>query len=347
MPPVDASARLLSNDVLLKWLLEDFPYRIQLAPVLPFLPVAGDALRYATTGPLTPGVTIGQCDAIPDDTKRPNDPNRVHRFAQLATQFRVCYKAQDIFSSNVNDQVAVQMALAVRELLYKFWTLFERGDASANPDEFDGLHRLVHPAHVRDLKGRPLETLDLHWAKEQVRSNDGRCAVIFTGPVGKIAILEALYARGANPDYEEMEFPNPAGGVRTEQVLKFDGAPVYVNDLNQVFACRSGKLGNLVPYEALHEHDWHELASHIWIFIMGPGNLHGIMPAMARNVVVRSTILPDASTLVYHLTMPIAIALGSVAAIAVIKNAAIPRAPGQPVHATRVTSPRRAARRSR
>jgi len=326
MPPIGANARLLSDDVLFKWLLEDFPFRIQLASVFPFLPVTGDTLRYATTGPLAPGATIGQCDSIPDDTKQPNDPNRVHRFAEIATQFRVCYKAQDIFSSNVNDQVAVQMALGVRELLYKFWTLFERGDASANPDEFNGLHQIVHPANVMDLQGRELRTVDLHWAKERVHSNDGRCVVIFTSPVGKIAILEAIYARGASPDYEEMQFPRPGGGFKTEQVLKFDGAPVYVNDLNQMFEYKAQKVGQLVPCERLHQYDCHDLATHIWFFIMGPGNLHGIMPAMARNIITRSTILPDASTLVYHLIMAIAIALGSAAALSVIKNVTVPKA---------------------
>jgi hypothetical protein len=59
MQPIGNDPQLLSNDVLAKWLLEDFPFRIQLSTVLPFLPVAGDALRYATTGPLTPAVTTG------------------------------------------------------------------------------------------------------------------------------------------------------------------------------------------------------------------------------------------------------------------------------------------------
>lgn len=98
MQPIGNQAQLLSNDVLAKWLLEDFPYRIQLAPIFPFLPIAGDALRYATTGPLVPAATIGPCAPIPEDTKEPKDPNRVHRLALLATHFRVCYQAQDIFS---------------------------------------------------------------------------------------------------------------------------------------------------------------------------------------------------------------------------------------------------------
>jgi len=325
MDPIGNQGRLLSNDVLAKWLLEDFPYRIQLAKVFPILPIAGDQLRYATTGPLAAAANIGQCTAIADGTKQPNDPNRAHTLAEIATQFRVCYKAQDIYSSNVNDQVAVQMALAVRQLLYQFWTLFERGDASANPDEFDGLHRLVHPENVIDLQGRGLRTVDLHWAKELVRSNDGRGVVIFGSSVSKIAIAEALLARGAQPDYEEMQFPTPGGGFRKERVLKFDGAPVYVNDLNQVFEYRENTIGNPVAFESLRRHDLYELATHIWFFVMGPGNLHGIMPAMARNIMTRSTILPDASTLVYHLTMAIALALGSGGALSVLRNVTIPR----------------------
>jgi len=90
MGPLGDRARLLSNDVLTKWLLEDFLYRIQLAPVLPILPIAGEQFRYATTGPLPPGVALGQCGPIREDTKQPNEQNRAHRFAEIATHFRVC-----------------------------------------------------------------------------------------------------------------------------------------------------------------------------------------------------------------------------------------------------------------
>ena len=172
MSTIGENARLLSNDVQAKWLIEDFPFRIQLASVLPFLPVAGDALRYTATPVLQPGVTIGFEEGILEDTKMPNDQKRAFAFAEIATQFRVSYKAQDVFSSNVNDQVSVQMALAIRELLYKFWTLFESGD-SANPGEFDGLQKLVDPSRVLDLGFKPLTLEVLEQGKELVRTNDG------------------------------------------------------------------------------------------------------------------------------------------------------------------------------
>jgi hypothetical protein len=250
----------------------------------------------------------------------------VHRFAEIATQFRVCYKAQDVFSSNVNDQVAVQMALAVRELLYKFWTLFETGDASANPDEFDGLLRLVDPSKVVDLQFRELTLEDLDRAKDLVRANDGRCTVIYTSSPGKRAIHGAYWDRGVNPEYEMMAFPCPDGSSKMQQVLKFDGAPVYINDLNQVFECKEHNPGRLIPPVQALSLDGFDppVATNIWFFNLGPGNLHGIVPEKARSIIVRSTILADASTLVYHVTMPVGIALGSWCALSVIKNATIP-----------------------
>lgn len=331
MQPISSNAQLLSNDQLAKWLLEDFPFRIQLSTVFPFLSVAGNALRYATTGPLSGGVTIGYCNAIPENTQQPQDSNRTYRFAEIATQFRVCYHAQDIFSSNVNDQVAVQMALAVRILLYKFWTLFESGDASDNADEFDGLLKLVDPANVVDLKFRELTLEDLERAKELVRANDGRHALILTSSIGKRAIHAAHWNRGITPAYEEISAPTPDGTLRMQQVLKFDGAPVYINDLNQVYECGGKRSGNLLSPEKTLKLDGFDppLATNIWFCVLGPGNLHGIMPEKARNIIVRSTMLADASTLVYHTMMPVGIALGNVSALSVIKNAMIPSSRGK------------------
>ncbi|SER06347.1 hypothetical protein SAMN05421690_100728 [Nitrosomonas sp. Nm51] len=326
MQPIGANAQLLSNDVLAKWLIEDFPFRIQLSSIFPFLSVSGHSLRYATTGPLIPGAAIGQNDTIPEDTKQPADPNRVHRFAEIATHFRVSYKAQDIFSSNVNDQVAVQMALAVRELLYRFWILFERGDTSTNPEEFDGLLRLVNPDNTIDLQGRALTLEDLDSAKELVRANDGRCIVIFTSSIGKRAINASHYVRGLRPASEEMEFTCPDGTTKFEHVLKFDGAPVYINDLNQIFECSHNQVGAAIPPERVLALNGTEppLATNIWFFSLGPGSLHGIKPEKAQSIITRSTILADASTLVYHLAMPVGIALGSSAALSVIRHATIP-----------------------
>lgn len=325
MPAISNNARLLSNDVQAKWLIEDFPFRIQLATVFPFFPITGDALRYTTTPALQPGVTIGFEEEIVEDTKMPQDPNRVFTFAEIATQFRVSYKAQDIFSSNVNDQVCVQMALAIRELLYKFWTLFESGD-SANPGEFDGLQKLVGPSRTLDLGFQPLTLEALEQGKELVRTNDGRGIVVFTNSIGKRAIHAAHWTRGLTGQYQEMMFPCPCNENKYERVITFDGAPVYVNDLNQnLGGSPDNPAGESIPENPLAL-DNAGIATNIWFFTMGENNLHGITPAALDKglFVTRSTMLPDGSTLVYHVTMPTSIALGSASSLAVIKNAVIP-----------------------
>lgn len=326
MSALSNDTRLLSNDVLAKWLLEDFPFRIQLAQTFPFIPICGDRLRYATTGPLTPGVSIDQDDAIAKDTNRPAHANRSYQFAEIATHFRIPYAAQDIFSSNVNDQTAVQAALAVRELLYKFWTMFESGDRSRNPTEFDGLLRLVDPANVIDLHARGLTLEDLDRAREMVRSNDGRCVHMLTTSVGKRAINSAFWNRGVHPQYDLVDCTGPDGEDREEHVLHFEGAQVFVNDLNQVFGYGDAGPGiPLDPVAALHADGVHPpLATNIWFFVLGEGNLHGIVPKNARDIIVRSTILGDGSSIVYHHTMPASIALGSAGALAVVRNATIP-----------------------
>lgn len=327
MPPLGSAALLLSNSVLAKWLLEDFPFRIQLAQIFPFLPVAGDALRYASTDALQPGVTVGNGDAIPENTDQANDPNRVYRFAEIATHFRVRYAAQDTLSSNVNDQVAVQSALAVRKLLYRFWTLFESGNATLNPRDFNGLNALVDSTNVIERRGAALTLEDLDRAKEMVRSNDGRGVVIFTSSLGKRAIHAAHWVRGLTPQYEVHEFKGPDGDPIEHKVLVFDGAPVFVNDLNQTFSVDDGpSFTPLGPLEALRVDGVSPAATtHIWFFVLGEGNLHGIVPENARDIIVRSTLQEGGSALVYHYTMPSGIALGSAAALSGIRDIAIPR----------------------
>lgn len=284
-------------------------------------------MRYATLlrRHSSPGVTIGFEEGIAEDTKMPNDPPRVFPFVEIATQFRVSCKAQDIFSSNVNDQVCVQMALAIRKLLYKFWTLFESGDSS-NPGEYDGLQKLVDSSRVLDLGFQPLTLEVLEQGKELVRTNDGRGAVLFTNSIGKRAIHAAHWKRGLTGQYAEMIFSCPRNESQSERVLTFDGAPVYVNDLNlNLSGSPDNPIGEPVQ-ENPREPGSPGVGTNIWFFTMGENNLHGMTPAALDTslFVTRSTMLPDGSTLVYHVTMPASIALGSASSLAVIKNATIP-----------------------
>jgi hypothetical protein len=225
------------------------------------------------------------------------------------------------------------MALAIRELLYNFWTQFESGNRVANPAEFNDLNAIVHPSKVIDLACAPLNLEVLDRAIELLTSNDGRCPVIFTSEIGKRWIHAAYWTRGLAAPYRRMTFADPRGGTCSQEVLTFGGAPVYVNGLNQAFDSTLACPGTLIPpadvltYEQANPGA--KLTTNIWFMILGQGALHGMTPASLGNsmFVTRSVILPDNSKLVYHVTMPTGIALGSVSALAVIKNAAQPTQP--------------------
>ena len=75
MAAIGANARLLSNDVLARDLLEKLHFRMQLAQWFPFFPITGHRLRYACTDPLQPAGAIDFGGAVADDTSQPIDPN--------------------------------------------------------------------------------------------------------------------------------------------------------------------------------------------------------------------------------------------------------------------------------
>ena len=145
---------LLSNDELLAGLLENEPKKIQLAEVLPFLPIDGDSLRVERssssdfgTEPLfdTVPVTVTEGVASPSTS--------------LAATFQIKGLVQDVIVndwvnyaiSNVNSQVAVQLDAGVRRLLYRFWKAFSEGDSTIYPNqEFSGIKALT-PSKITGL----------------------------------------------------------------------------------------------------------------------------------------------------------------------------------------------------
>lgn len=301
--PLGGEARFLSNNLLAQGLLENFPNRLQFLTVLPFFGIKGNSLTYVRTPELTFADTIGFCDRIPEHTKLPERPVDFP-MAELATHFEVCYKSQDIFS-DTNDQVAVQQGLAIRQLLYRFGEQFEIGNTQNNPNTFKGLKQLVNPSKVIDLGGAPLTIEHLDQAKGLVRTNNGYAGVIITNQLGYEFIRKAHYNVGIIPETAEIAVPDPLNGMRMQKVTSFDGFIVYINDKQPVMR---------------------QSRTNIWFAILGWNHLHAIIPeSVGENMFVsRTTIRPDSSQIVTHVTWPVGLALGSQSALAGILNAAEP-----------------------
>ncbi len=294
--PLNSEARFLSNDFLAPGLLEAFPNRLQFMSVFPFYPIHGDSLTYVCTPELAFGTPLGFCDAIPEHTKLPDEP---HNFPmiELATHFEVSYKAQDVLCQT-NDQYEVQKGLAIRQLLYRFSEQFVIGDSTADPNTFDGLDKLVDPANVINNACFPLSIETMDKAKGMIKSNNGYGGVIITNQLGYEQIRRAHYDVGTKPDTELIAVPDPAGGTRLQQVTKFDGWIVYINDKQPNGVCQT-------------EHG-PEPSADIWFAQLGWNHLHGIIPDCVGEsmFVERRTIRPENSKDVGHITWPVGIALG-------------------------------------
>jgi hypothetical protein len=305
--PLNAEAKFLSNDFLAPGLLEESPNRLQFLTVLPFYPIHGDTLTYVTTPELEFATPIGFCDAIPEHTKLPQEP-RKFPMVELATHFEVSYKAQDVFCQT-NDQYEVQRGLAIRQLLYRFGELFEVGDSVADANVFDGLRKLVAPGQTIDLACTPLTIEVLDRAKGLVRANNGYAGVIITNQLGLEQIRKVHYDVGVKPDTEVIAVPDPAGGTRMQQVTKFDGWIIYVNDKQPNGECPT--LPEPTP------------STNIGFAQLGWNHLHGTVPDCVGDsmFVHRRTIRPENSKDVGHVTWPVGLALGTPSALAGIINA--------------------------
>ena len=296
---IGADGIRLSNDALAKWLIEDAPFRIQPAQFLPFIPVDGDSLRYASAAALPLAVPITFNVDMADQTTIPIATSRVGQFGEIATEFRVAYSTIDRMT-NVNDQIAVQMAMAVRRLLYEYWTLFEQGNV-ATPGNFDGLIQMENPAKVIDKVGLAPTLNDLDALLGLITTNDGYTAFLITNRPMYQKLRALHYTAGFLPQHCRRMISYPTG-PQERDFLCFDGVPILVLDFLEVPVASQ---------------------TSIWAVVLGPNALHGIVPSSTGRsmFVTRSTIEEAGTKVIYHVTMPAGLALGSLCGLARIKNA--------------------------
>jgi len=310
--PLGAAGIRLTNDELAKWLIEDAPVKIQIARVWPFRPVAGDSLSFATTAALTPASPIDQCAAITENTPTPKDPNKNFPYGYLATQFQICYSALDRFSVP-NDLIAVYRALAIRQLLYKYFELLDTG-VGANPGEFDSLLRRTPASKALNLAAAipTLENYDDVFYR--VVDNDGQPTAIMGNTRALRRFLSVVYAAGLNPEYDVQEVPDPVTGTRMMKMVSWHGVCWYINDMIPTRVVAAQNVSN-VYFMVLGDHGE-----------PGPGHgVTGIIPAPFAGTMFRHR--PDqiegASTYLEKWTWPVGLAVGSDCAVAILQDARV------------------------
>lgn len=136
MPLLIAEAEKLSTDDLVRGVIEEVIDKEELFAVLPFVQTAGKAYVYNREGAVVEAEFLDPNDTVSEGAAQ---------FVEVTTNLRILAHDVDIDKflsstmSNVQNQVAVQIAAKAKGLARKFKRTLVIGDNSSNAKEFDGI----------------------------------------------------------------------------------------------------------------------------------------------------------------------------------------------------------------
>lgn len=140
MPLLKVEAEKLSNNDLLRGVIEEVIDREDLFAVLPFVKTEGKAYVYNRENGVVEAEFLDPNDVVPEGAAT---------FTEVMTKVRILAHDVDIDKflaqtmDDTNDQVAIQLAAKAKGLARKFRKTLILGNNTTNPKEFDGLEVLT------------------------------------------------------------------------------------------------------------------------------------------------------------------------------------------------------------
>lgn len=221
MPLLKTEAEKLSNNQLIRGVIEEIIDRDATFSLLPFVRAEGKAYVYNRE------TTLGTVDFL--------DPNEVvpegaATFTEVTAYLRILAGDVDIDKfliqtmGDTNDQVAIQLAAKAKLIRRKFQQTFATGDNGANAKEFDGIANLVANDQkiVAGANGAAL-TLDMLDELKDAVPNGADALVMRPGTLR--AWKQLVRASGGTTP-EHVQLPNLTG----VSVPAHDGVPILVNE---------------------------------------------------------------------------------------------------------------------
>lgn len=145
MALTQAEAAKLTQDLMLRGVIETIVSESQLLAYLPFMDISGNALTYNQEATLPTAAFYSVGDAWSEDT--PTFTQKTAKLAILGGDADVDNFLQQTYS-DPNDLAAAVVAAKAKAVGRKWSDTFFNGDATADPKSFDGLHKLI-PAGQR------------------------------------------------------------------------------------------------------------------------------------------------------------------------------------------------------
>ena len=148
MPLLREEAAKLSQEDMLRGVIEEFINKDDLFGILPFAPTTGKALVYHREKTLATGDWLDPNDEVKEGAST---------FDEVTTQLRILIGDVDVDKfldgtmSNVNSQKAIQIASKLKGMRTQFQDALINGTQAKK--QFDGLNALVNAKQIIDAKG--------------------------------------------------------------------------------------------------------------------------------------------------------------------------------------------------
>ncbi len=165
MPLLLSEASKLSQDDFQRGVVEEVVTEDALYSLLPFVATDNRVYSYTREGENAQGEWVEAYDVLEESAST---------FVEVDTRIKALIGQVDmdnlttISESNVNDQVALQVAAKVKGMSRQFRKALIDGDATANNKQFDGLKSLIKGTQILDAEGQSVSLAMIDELKDKV-----------------------------------------------------------------------------------------------------------------------------------------------------------------------------------
>jgi hypothetical protein len=314
MPSTPVDAVNLTQEQLVKFLIEKIKWNIEIAPFWPYRGVVGGILRYARTNQLSAADMNALATVLGDGSDVTNetpdvDESVTYTVGELASRYKIDYTAQDRYRYQSIDN-ALSVIACLRCLLMSFRKL-DLDSAPGVAGDYPSLYQMADASQIVDM-GSAAPSLDKLQETWHLVVAGTRPNVIMCNRRASRAIIKAYNDQDMHPEQVELMFPDPITGRQSpRKVPAINGTPILINDL----------IATTTPANL----------TRIYMMVMGEDcergiyGVTGIVPKdlLGKMFIRRESNEPSAATtsrINVTYTMPTATAMGCSSALAILED---------------------------
>jgi len=221
MPLMREVAETLSQEDMIRGVIEEIVHKDDLLALLPFQRTDGKALVYIREKTNSEGVFLDVNEVIPEEASE---------VEEVTTKLRIIAgdvdvdKFLDETMSDKHDQLATQIALKAKGMSTAFRRALVQGDSTVNPKSFDGIGKLVSDTGNFFEAGANGSALSLSMIDELIDMVNGRPDALMMRS-GTFRALKTLWRAAGGNTGGMLQIDNFGLAVPAH-----DGIPIIIND---------------------------------------------------------------------------------------------------------------------